>query len=391
MAERGSSKILVTCAKGIPPVLAGELRKLGYEVEQETIAGVETRGTLHDSMKMNLFLRTGQRVLFLLEEFIAQGPDELYSKIYAIPWDEFIDEDGYFCVTSSVDNPNIRDSRYANLKCKDAIADRIRERYGRRPDSGSQRNGTVVHLYWKGSACSVYLDTSGEPLSRRGYRKIPLQAPMQESLAAAVILSTGWDGKTNFINPMCGSGTLAIEAALIGLRRAAGSLRTNFGFMHLKGFRQPLWNTLKIQAESDVQRSIPGLIIATDNRPEAIEAARINAEAAGVENLISFSVCDFAETVVPNGEGVVIINPEYGERMGRVLELEDTYRSVGDFLKQKCLGYSGYIFTGNPVLAKKVGLRARSRKTFYNGEIECRLQEYELYEGSRRRGKNETE
>src|SRR5208283_2330441 len=185
----------------------------------------------------NLLLRTAHRVLFLIREFAAPDADALYLAVSEIAWEEYIAPDGYVCVTSSVDNPTIRDSRFANVKCKDAIVDRIKEKCGQRPDSGPDQDRAVVNLYWKGDRCSLYIDTSGEPLSRRGYRKIPLTAPMQETLAAAVIQATGWTpvpvpGKNSsghFINPMCGSGTIAIEAALIGLNRAAGLLRDNFG------------------------------------------------------------------------------------------------------------------------------------------------------------------
>jgi putative N6-adenine-specific DNA methylase len=295
-----------------------------------------------------------------------------------------IPADEYICVTSSVDNPSIRDSRFANVKCKDAIVDRIREKTGRRPDSGPDRNSVVTNLYWKENDCSLYLDTTGEPLSRRGYRKIPMTAPMQETLAAAVIMASGWDGRDHFINPMCGSGTLAIEAALLGLNRAPGILRSNFGFMHVSGFDRQFWNDLRSEAKRATKKAIPFRIIATDIKREAIEAARKNAATAGVEQLIEFGVCDYADTAVPDGGGVVILNPEYGARMGRIRELESVYSGIGDFFKQKCRGFTGYIFTGNLDLAKKVGLRSKRRIPFFNSGIECRLLEYELYEGSRK-------
>lgn len=283
-----------------------------------------------------------------------------------------------------MDNPTIRDTRYANVKCKDAIVDRIREKRGRRPDSGPDQTGVVVNLYWKGTHCALYFDTSGEPLSRRGYRKIPMNAPMQETLAAAVIRATTWHGNGHFVNPMCGSGTLAIEAALLGLNRAPGLLRENFGFMHLKGFGKPAWDELRTQAKRAAKKALKSSIIATDLRREAVEAARKNAAIAGVEHLIEFSVCDYAATGVPGGGGIVIINPEYGERMGKIKQLEGVYKGIGDFFKQKCRGYTGYIFTGNLDLAKKVGLRTKRKMLFFNGGIECRLLEYELYEGSKK-------
>ena len=381
----GKRKILITCAKGIPPFLKEELLKLGFPVLSETLAGIETEGTIDDTMRLNLHLRTGHRVLFLLREFIAADADALYLAVSEIVWEDYIDEDGYFSVTSSVDNPTIRDSRYANVKCKDAIADRIKEKRGKRPDSGPAQDRVVVNLYWKDDRCSLYLDTSGESLSRRGYRKIPMTAPMQETLAAAIIMATGWKAESHFINPMCGSGTLAIEAALITLDRAPGLLRGNYGFMHLKGFNEPLWNELRSEAKKKSKKTLGCRIIATDIKEEAVEAARKNAATAGVEHLIEFDVSDYSETAVPEGRGIVILNPEYGERMGKMKELEGVYEGIGDFFKQKCRGYTGYLFTGNPDLAKKVGLRAKRRIPFFSSRIECRLLEYELYEGSRKK------
>ena len=378
------SRILVTCAKGVTPFLREEIFHLGFPVLSETIAGIATEGTLDDTLRLNLLLRTGHRVLFLIKEFTARDADDLYHSVSQIAWEKYIAEDGYVCVTSSVDNPSIRDSRYANVKCKDAIVDRIREKCGQRPDSGHDKDRVVVNLYWKDDRCSMYFDTSGEPLSRRGYRKIPITAPMQETLAAAVIMATGWNGSGHFINPMCGSGTLAIEAALAGLNSAPGLLRDNYGFMHLKGFKVSLWNDLRVQAKKEGKKTLDYRIIATDIRREAIEAAKKNAAIAGMEHLIEFAVCDYAETTVPEGGGIVILNPEYGERMGEIVMLEIVYKGIGDFFKQKCKGYTGYIFTGNLDLAKKVGLRAKRRVPFFNSGIECRLLEYKLYEGSRK-------
>ncbi len=219
---------------------------------------------------------------------------------------------------------------------------------GRRPDSGPGRQGVVVHLHWENDRCEVWLDTSGEPLSRRGYRKIPLEAPMQETLAAAVILATGWDGKGPFVNPMCGSGTLAIEGALIALGRAPGILRQNFGFMHLLGFDRAAFEKQREELKKAVNRKAPGRIIATDIRPEAVEAARQNARTAGVEHLIEFAVCDFRETAVPEGDGIVVLNPEYGERMGDAGKLGDIYKGIGDFFKKPVHGLPGLHLHGEP-------------------------------------------
>ena len=378
------SRIVVTCAKGISSYLGEEILGLGLPILSEGISNIETEGSLEDTLRLNLFLHTGHRVLFLLKEFKARHPEELYKRVIDIPWEDYFSKDSTLCVTSSVDTETIRDSRFANVKCKDAIVDRFQQRIGKRPDSGPERTGVVVHLYWKVDRCLVYLDTSGEPLSKRGYRKIPLEAPMQETLAAAVVLATEWKGEGNFVNPMCGSGTLAIEAAGIAIGKAPGLLRNNFGFMHLKAYRAETWKELRKKARTQSRKTPGGKIVATDMRPEAVQAAKQNAMTAGVEHLIEFGVCDYSETPVPDLGGVIVLNPPYGERLGDRKQLESLYQGIGDFFKKKCQGYRGYIFTGNMDLSKEVGLRTKRRLPFYNGEIECRLLEYELYEGSKK-------
>lgn len=381
------SRILVTCPKAIPPILANEIRALGFPVLAEKEAAVETEGTLADTMRLNLWLRTGHRVLYLLKDFRSRTPEELYSNLARLPWEDYLDAKTYLSITSAVHNDTIKDTRFANLKCKDAIVDRLKRKLGRRPDSGPERTGAVVFLYWKEQEASIYLDTSGESLAKRGYRKLPLKAPMQETLAAATILATGWNGQNNFINPMCGSGTLAIEAAWLALAKPPGLLRNNFGFMHLRGFNQTTWRELLAQVKASIKKNLAAKIIATDNDAQAIAAARKNAATAGVDHLIQFDVCDYAATAIPTGGGVIMLNPEYGERMGEQAQLQAIYPGIGDWFKQKCTGYTGYVFTGNLELAKKVGLRPSRRIPFFNGAIACRLLEYELYEGSKPRAR----
>jgi putative N6-adenine-specific DNA methylase len=184
---------------------------------------------------------------------------------------------------------------------------------------------------------------------------------------------------------MCGSGTLAIEAALIATGRPPGLLRSNFGFMHHMGFDADAWQALRREAKKVRSNDAPAPIVASDIDEKAVLAARKNAETAGVHRLIDFEVCDFADTPMPDDPGIVLLNPEYGERMGEVAALESTYKRMGDFLKQRCAGWTGFIFTGNLALAKKVGLRASRRLEFHNAKIECRLLRYELYAGTRRK------
>jgi putative N6-adenine-specific DNA methylase len=345
-------------------------------------AAVMTTGTLEDAMTLNLWLRTGHRVLYLIDEFRAKNSGELYGCLLGIPWERMIREDDYVTVTATVNNETINDNRFVNVKAKDAIVDRIRKKCGRRPDSGPERSKAVIHVYWQDKEVSVFIDTSGEPLSKRGYRKIPLHAPMQESLAACVVNATAWPAAGDFINPMCGSGTLAIEAALSATRRAPGLTRRNFGFMHLRGFDTSFWKDLREHALSRIDNTFKGRIVATDIRMKAVLAAKKNARAAGVEQNIEFDTCDYSKTEIPGHGGVIVLNPEYGLRLGDVKQLESVYKGIGDFFKQRCQGYRGYIFTGNLDLAKQVGLRTKRRIPFYNGELECRLLEYDLYAGS---------
>jgi putative N6-adenine-specific DNA methylase len=263
--------------------------------------------------------------------------------------------------------------------------DRIRDKRGVRPSTGSELIGAVINLFWKNDHAEIFIDTSGDSLGRHGYRKIPGQAPMLEALASATIYATQWDRKSAFVNPMCGSGTLAIEAAMIATNRRPGLFRTKYAFMHLQGYDDAVYLQEDALLENQIA-DVPGLrIIATDYSARAIENAKKNATAAGVANLIDFAVCDFAETEIPaDVPGVFYVNPEYGERLGEVNKLEETYRRIGDFMKQKCGGYFGYVFTGNLELAKKIGLKAKRRIEFYTSTIDCRLLEYELYSGSRK-------
>ncbi|MFC1479931.1 class I SAM-dependent RNA methyltransferase [Candidatus Omnitrophota bacterium] len=374
-----TNNILITCARGISPFLENEIRHLGFTVKSSHDTGVVIRSRFIDTYKLNLELRTAFNVLFLLKEFRCVSPDDLYSKTYQLQWENLIPENEYISVVSQVSNPKIKNSMFSNQKLKDAIVDRMLKKTGRRPNSGPDRRNIVINLYWKNDRAWIYLNTSGTKLADRGYRKIPLEAPMQETLASAVILATGYTGSSHFINPMCGSGTLAIEAALIALNKAPGLLRSNYGFRHLMNFDNKYWQTLRKEALDLAGKKTDFKLIATDINDKAVDASAKNAKTAGVDHLIEFKTCDFADTSIPSGEGIVLLNPEYGDRMGSEAKLADTYKGVGDFFKKKCGGYTGYIFTGNKALSKKVGLQTKKRIPFYNGDNECRLLEYDIY------------
>jgi putative N6-adenine-specific DNA methylase len=376
--------IVVTCGMGMAPVLSQEVKDNGYQPVQENPVHVELKGNLEDCMYLNLHLRTASKVLLLIKRFRASHPDQLYQTISKIPWEDYLSADGYISITSHISNRFILDGRFGNQKVKDAIVDRMFSQKGRRPDSGPKRDGTVVYLHWIDDDCHLYFDTSGETISKHGYRRIPFKAPLRESLAAALIKSTCWKPGMPLINPMAGSGTLAIEAGLMAAGIAPGLLRDNFGFMHLRPYQQEIWESLKADAKKKIQKEVNGGIVINDSSLEALRAARKNSEWAGVSAMIEFKSGDFSKMNLPDPPGVIILNPEYGARLGEVQQLAKTYGAIGDFFKTKCTGYWGYIFSGNPDLSKNIGLRTSRKLPFFNGKIECRLLEYELYQGSKK-------
>ncbi|NML23820.1 class I SAM-dependent RNA methyltransferase [Pseudoflavitalea sp. G-6-1-2] len=380
--------VTITCHKRTMAYLEQEVKELGFEPIETFVTGVKLKASVNECIRLNLNLRCASQVLYSLQSFEAANADDVYNNLVHFPWEDIIPDGGYFSITSNVSNDSINNSMFANLRVKDAIIDRFRDKKGTRPSTGSALTGAVIHLYWKDKHAEVFVDTSGDSLARHGYRKIPGQAPMLESLASATIYASRWDRVSPFVNPMCGSGTVAIEAAMIATNRRPGLFRTNYAFMHLLGYDEQVYMQEDARLEDQITE-VPGLrIIATDYNARSIENARKNAIAAGVANLIDFDVCDFAATEVPqNVPGIFYVNPEYGERLGEIAELEKTYARIGDFMKQKCGGYFGYVFTGNLELAKKIGLKATRRIEFYTSTIDCRLLEYELYSGTRSESK----
>ena len=399
--------IIVSCAKQLSRWTELELREMGYEPIEVTENTVVIRGEMRDVMKLNLHLRTAHRVLVPLLRTTCRNIRELYQAAFSIDWENLIDADGYFSVSSIVHNFTIRDTRLPSLYTKDAIADRMREKCQRRPDSGGENKGAAVFVYWERDEVIIYLDTSGEPLSKRGYRKIPGSAPMQETLAAACIMAMKWDRKSPFLSPMCGSGTPAIEAMMMAMNKAPGSLKGHFAFQSIKDYNriipgesapnvaprqhsgaspEQIWKEIVLEANANERKEGLPTVYATDISPEAVENAHLNAIAAGVAPYIIFKACDFAETPIPeNGKGCIFFNPEYGIRLGDPKELAPVYERIGLFMHEKCAGWTGALITGNPELAHLVNLYYQTRIPFYNGPIDCRLF---IYGGCELKGQN---
>lgn len=399
--------IIVSCAKELSRWTETELLNMGYKPIEVTENTVVIRGDMRDVMKLNLFLRTAHRVLVPLLRTTCRNIKDLYKAAVSIDWENLIEADGYFSVSSIVHNFTIRDTRIPSLYTKDAIADRMREKCQRRPDSGGENKGAAVFVYWEKDEVIIYLDTSGEPLSKRGYRKIPGSAPMQETLAAACIMAMKWNCKSPFLSPMCGSGTPAIEAVMMAMNKAPGSLKGHFAFQSIKDYQriipgekaprvaprqhsgaspEQIWKELVLESKSQETTENLPKIIATDISPEAIENAHSNAIAAGVAPYIEFKACDFAETPIPEeGKGCIFFNPEYGIRLGDPKELAPLYERIGTFLHEKCAGWTGALITGSPELSHLVNLYYQTRIPFFNGPIDCRLF---IYDGCELKGQN---
>ena len=394
--------IIISCAKQLSRWTEAEVVSMGYKPIEVTENTVVVRGAMRDVMRLNLWLRTAHRVLVPLLRTTCRNIRDLYESVKSIDWENLLDPDGYFSVSSVVHNYTIRDTRLPSLYTKDAIADRMREKCQRRPDSGGENIGAAVFVYWERDEVIVYLDTSGEPLSKRGYRRIPGSAPLQETLAAACIMALKWNASTPFVSPMCGSGTPAIEAVMMAMNKAPGSLKGHFAFQSIKGYRrfipgesssvvptrqragaspEQVWKEMIRAAKSEEKSKGIPRIVATDISPEAVENALTNAIAAGVAQHIEFKACDFGETPVPESDaspkGAVFFNPEYGIRLGDPVELGPIYERIGTFMNERCRGYTGGLITGNPDLAAKVNLYYKNRVPFFNGPIDCRLFVYE--------------
>jgi len=364
--------------RGAEEIAAAELQALGIngaEIGRGGVAFVTDQAGLY---RANLWLRSASRVLVQLAVFPCTTPAELYKGVHDIDWTRLITPVMTLAVDCSLRDSALTHSGFVALKTKDAIVDRIREACGSRPSVDTAAPDLRINVHLHKNICTISLDSSGDPLDRRGYRLERNEAPLRETLAATVVALTGWDGSIPLVDPMCGSGTIPIEAALIAGRVAPGLQRT-FGFQHWLDYDADLWERLLKEADSAVRKLPLGLITGYDQDNRAIKLAARNAAKAGFEGQLHFFHAAM-DTFQPEGDrGVVIINPPYGKRLGEEEELKELYCQIGDIMKQRCRGWTGYVLTGNLELAKYIGLKASRRFVLFNGAIECRLLKYELY------------
>lgn len=372
-------KFFATTTKGLEEVLAKELAELGSRDISAANGGVHFSGSLRDGYRSCLWLRTANRVLLPIANFPCPSQEALYAGVYALDWEERLTSEMTLAVDANLRDSEITHSRFAALKTKDAIVDKIRDRCGARPNVDTKQPDLRVNLHLARNQCTISLDLAGTGLHRRGYRRDPTIAPLKETLAAGLVALTGWDQKSHFVDPMCGSGSLPLEAAMLASNSAPGLLSPDFGFQRWTDFDATTWQELLEEAEQARREFPANLIFGSDRDKRAVDLARRNAESSGIGTRIRWFYSDFAKLEAPAAQGTLICNPPYGERIGAEAELEAFYRKIGDTLKQNWKGWTAWVFTGNLALAKRVGLKPSQRIVLYNGPIECRLLKYELY------------
>jgi 23S rRNA (guanine2445-N2)-methyltransferase / 23S rRNA (guanine2069-N7)-methyltransferase len=379
-----------TCPKGVGDLLAAELVSFGAEKVKESAAGVSFTGALEVAYRACLWSRVASRVLLPLAHFPVTSEEELYQGIRQIPWEEHFSADNTFAVNASGKAGSVDHTHFASLKVKDAVVDRFRDLFGDRPSINVKRPDLRLNLHLARDLGTISLDLSGEALHRRGYRREKGRAPLKENLAAAILMRAGWpqlaiDGSP-FIDPMCGSGTLPIEAALMAGDIAPGIFRSSFGFTGWKNHQTGIWTNLQIEARYRMKEGLEGLpvILGYDSDRGAVRAALGNLQRAGLEKSVHIERSDLASLNAPPAvrgrKGLVMINPPYGERLGEKEDLRSLYSLTGERLRAEFNEWRAAVFTGNPELGKEMGLRAVKTNNLYNGSIKCRLLHFDVRE-----------
>jgi 23S rRNA (guanine2445-N2)-methyltransferase / 23S rRNA (guanine2069-N7)-methyltransferase len=380
--ERGDeAELFAACPKNVADLLAGELRAIGAAVLREHPAGVAFRGGLREAYAACLQSRTASRIILTLAEVPSDSADALYTGVRSLPWEQHLAAEGSLAVDVVGEPPGwLRHTRFAAQLTKDAIVDRFRDRTDTRPSVDLADPDLRVSVRLGRERASIGIDFSGEPLHRRGYRQAGVEAPLKENLAAALLLRSGWPEMAAaggaFVDPMCGSGTLVIEAALIAARIAPGLLRRKFGFERWLGHDPDLWRELQEEARSQQRLDLlePGRMRGYDREQSAIRAAIANANRAGLGDYLVFEKRELA-SLAPSAsaDGLVLVNPPYGARLGEADALRPLYETLGRQLLACFQGWEAAVFTGEPSLGRSLGLRAHRTHTFFNGPIECRL------------------
>lgn len=363
---------------GLEKVLASEIKKIGASNIKILKRAVSFNGNLEVIYKVNYLVRTALNILQKIKFFKANTSDKLYEEAKNIKWDDFIKLEDTFVISSTVYSTYHNHSHFAALKVKDAIADYFTEKYKKRPSIDTKNPDKRINLHIKGDNCTISIDTSGDALFKREYRRDTDVAPLNEVLAAGMVMLSDYKGIDFFYDPMCGSGTILIEAARIFLNIPPAYSRKNFGFMNFTNYDYKIWNAVKREAEKNILKETNIKFIGTDISDKVISIARRNIGNARLRNYIKIKTKDFINTKFENKNGLIITNPPYDIRL-KSNNINKLYKEVGDTLKHGFTGWTAYIFSGNMAAIKNIGLKTSQRIELFNGKIECKLLKYEIF------------
>ena len=378
-------KFVAKTLYGLEKVLAQELINLGATDVQEVNRAVIFTGNLGLLYLVNYCSRTALSILMPVAEFRIRSKDDLYNAGSKIDWEKFLDTDDTFSIVPVINSPHFSHTGYAGLILKDAIADTFRKKTGRRPSVDTTDPRILINLHISNDLVTISIDSTVVPLFKRGYRQDQTAAPLNEVLAAGILLLSGWNASTTLTDPMCGSGTIPIEAGMIACKIPPGKFRKSFGFQKWKDYDELLFDKIKFGADSSIVA--PSVkIIASDILELAVQQARANITRAGLMDVIALEMSDFKDLKASDEQGFVFLNPPYGERL-LPDETDQLYGMIGTTLKHNFQGNTAWLITSNKESLKKIGLKPREKHTLFNGALECILLKYEMYQGSKKNSK----
>jgi len=388
MTEKNKEKFFAPCPRGLEQVLASEVAALGATDIVPAEGGVGFAGTLATAYAANLHSRIASRILWQVGSGRYRNEEDIYRGVHALDWNAYFDPGLTIRVNvASVGSP-LTSLEFITLKIKDAACDKFREQTGKRPDVDTAVPDVRIHAFLERERFTLYLDTSGDPLFKRGSKLMAGEAPLRENLAAGILTLCGWTPEQPLLDPMCGSGTLLIEAAQIA-RGIPPGYKRHFAFQKLKNFDAAAWKRLTTEAEAGIKATAPAGIFGGDLYGDALKLARTNLEAAGLADSVSLKQVNILEIAAPAESGVLVTNPPYGVRLGELDELAAFYPKLGDELKKKFAGWRAYLFTADMRVPKLIGLQPSKRTPLFNGPLECRLYEFKMVSGAMRREKRE--
>ncbi len=382
--DTGVHYFFAPCPRGLSGVLAEELAELGAQHTEPADAGVAFTGPFDLIYTVNLYSRIASRILWQVAKFPYQSEEDIYNGAHAVRWHAYFTADRTFKVETNAHRSPVKSLDFVTLRVKDAIADHFRSATGRRPSVEPRDPDLRVHSFLDEKLCTLYVDTSGESLFKRGRRDHVGEAPLKKNLAAGILRIAGWRPGLALLDPMCGAGTFLSEAAEMSLGRAAGRERS-FGFEKLARFNAATWERMLANAKKSEKPAQPLPVFGSDLYGRSLGHAVLNLREAGLEEAVKLKQVNLLELSAPASRGVIVTNPPYGVRLGEKEKLAAFYPQLGDALKKKFSGWTAYIFSGDPDIAKRIRLQATRRTVLYNGALECRLYEYRMVAGGNRR------